>query len=93
MYLTENSRKRRDKIEIIYAILENCSLHRPIRKTRFIYKCNMAYCGVQRYLRLLLNFDLIKFTDDNRVLLTEKGLKVRNLLRELSRYGLISEGE
>ena len=44
---------KRGRLEIIYEILSLC--RRPVRKTRILYRCNLSYDQLQKYLGYLIS--------------------------------------
>lgn len=60
---------RRERIEIIKAILELCKT--PVRKTQIVYKCNLNFKIVKKYLNRCFERDwLVCENTDGRILYT-----------------------
>ena len=54
-------------------ILELCM--EPALKTQIMYKMNLSYTGMQKFITLLQKLELLKFgEDDKKYVTTEKGL-------------------
>jgi predicted transcriptional regulator len=61
-------------VEIIAEILELC--RKPTAKTQIMYKTNMPYRGVQKFIKRLEKLELLKLgEDDKKYVTTEKGLE------------------
>jgi predicted transcriptional regulator len=61
-------------VEIIAEILELC--RKPTAKTQIMYKTNMPYSGVQKFIKRLEKLELLKLgEDDKKYVATEKGLE------------------
>ncbi|WP_185957806.1 MULTISPECIES: winged helix-turn-helix domain-containing protein [Sulfolobaceae] len=84
---------RRERIEIIYIILNGCK--EGSKKTKLMYSSGLNYQVFMRYISELENLGLIKF-ENGSYFLTEKGektleliteyMKTRNRLMEMRRY-------
>ncbi len=48
---------KRGRVEIIYDIL--CLCQRPAQKTHILFKCNLSFNQLQKYLKYLVSHDLI----------------------------------
>ena len=72
--MTEHAFRNRSKFEIIYEMLELCTLG-PIIKTDLLYKSNLSYFQLQRYLNILKKQELIveEQTERKRYAITTKG--------------------
>lgn len=69
-----SDKTKRNQVEIIVAILELC--RKPKVKTQVIYKTNMSFRGVQKFIKRLLELDLLRFGEaDGKYVTTEKGLE------------------
>ena len=69
-------RIRRSRLEIFVNILKSVLAERAITKTRMMYRANVSFRQLQRYIPLLLQLDLIKETKQDDMLMyeiTEKG--------------------
>ncbi len=65
---------RRDKVDIIAEILE--VVHNGASKTRIMYKVNLSFAVVNKYLEFMLNSDFLRkisFTNKTIYRSTEKG--------------------
>jgi len=65
---------KRGRLEIIYEILSVS--RQPTRKTRILYRCNLSYDQLQKYLQYLISHGLLmSFKKDRREFFqgTEKG--------------------
>jgi len=65
---------KRGRLEIIYEILSIC--RKPTNKTSILYKCNLSYNQLQKYLSYLLSQNLLKSFKGERkqfYQVTEKG--------------------
>jgi len=49
---------RRDRFEIIYRILRNCEI--ATQKTRIMYKSNLSYEQLQKYIKFLVSINLLE---------------------------------
>jgi len=59
--LQENQRfTHRSRLEIVSAILSMCRANSNTRKTRIMYKSNLSYSQLQRYLALLVSIGLLE---------------------------------
>ena len=68
---------RRSRLDIMYTILSLCQ-HGENRKTHIMYRCNLSYSQLQRYLEILTGLGLLK-EDGGRYRITQKG---ESFLRE-----------
>ena len=55
---------KRGRLEIIYEIL-SVSL-KPVQKTRILYRCNLSYDQIQKYLKFLISRRLLSSFEKNR---------------------------
>lgn len=62
---------RRGRIEIEQDILRLC--RKPVNKTRILYKCNLSYDLLQKYLKDLMSKDLLANNSDGLFQATDKG--------------------
>jgi len=53
----ESAFARRGRLEIIYEILSICS--KPVYKTRILYRCNLSFSQLQKYLEYLFSHNLL----------------------------------
>ena len=68
------SKNRRTNIEMIAEILMLC--RKPTAKTQIMYKTNMSYAAIQKFLKQLQKFGLLSFDDGaEKYNATEKGLE------------------
>jgi len=59
--LQENQRfAHRGRLEIMSAILSMCNANSNTRKTRIMYKSNLSYSQLQRYLAFLVSMGLLE---------------------------------
>jgi predicted transcriptional regulator len=49
---------KRGRLEIIYAILSIC--HKPVNKTSILYKCNLSFSQLQKYMEYLFSHNLLR---------------------------------
>lgn len=63
--------KNRGRLDIVREILSIASV--KVRKTRIMYGANLSFVQVERYLKRLLENELIDFFDDSFYLITPKG--------------------
>jgi len=50
----------RTRLEIIFSILSMCRANSSARKTRIMYKSNLSYSQLQRYLAFLVSIGLLE---------------------------------
>ena len=63
---------KRTNIEMIAEILSLC--RKPTAKTRIMYKTNMSYAAIQKFLTQLQKFGLLRLEDEaKKYVTTEKG--------------------
>ncbi len=62
---------KRGRLEITHEILKLCRT--PSRKTRILYKCNLSFELLQKYIMSLLSKDLLAIDSDGLFQTTEKG--------------------
>ncbi len=70
---------KRDKLNILLQILDIATI--PVKKTHILYKANINFYQLTRYLRLLLDLQMIEEIKDPFVgfRITEKGRQLLNL--------------
>ncbi|MFB3890234.1 MAG: winged helix-turn-helix domain-containing protein [Candidatus Bathyarchaeia archaeon] len=74
----------RGRLDILADILDVVS--NKAKKTQIMYRANLSYKVLQRYLSELAGASLITFEDENRCyMLTEKGLEFLQTYREYDR--------
>jgi len=83
--------KKRGRLEIICEMLSVC--RKPAKKTNILYKCNLSYNQLQKYLEFLISRNLItlvrrKETDFYQI--AEKG---KEFLEEYERLNIFLEEE
>jgi len=87
--IARSARARRNDVDICADILGVAE--RGARKTRIVYRANLNFDIVKKYLERLIESDLIRRTDDLHYETTEKGVKFLEGYRELlapdMRYG------
>ena len=71
---------RRSAVEIVQEILTVCD-NGGVNKTAIMYKSNLSYDQLCRYLALLSEQDLIRKNDEGRFQITPSG---QNTLRQMS---------
>jgi len=54
----ESTFVKRGRLEIIYEILLIC--RKPVNKTSILYKCNLSFSQLQKYMEYLFSYDLLK---------------------------------
>ncbi|QGA53610.1 hypothetical protein GFS03_02875 [Sulfolobus sp. E5-1-F] len=72
--------KKRSKLEIIQAILEACKSGSP--KTRIMYGANLSYALTGRYIKMLMDLEIIK-QEGKQYMLTKKG---EELLEDIRKF-------
>jgi predicted transcriptional regulator len=78
---------KRGRLEIIHEILVLC--FKPSKKTNILYKCNLSYSQLQKYLGFLMTHDLISQSKSRRTnlyIITEKGKAFIESYEELNRH-------
>lgn len=73
-------RKKRNEYEIIYAIMSSVADGATI--SRIIYQSNMSYNSLKKYLKMLVEKDLIYKNNYSKYFLTEKGLMLYDVLED-----------
>ncbi len=69
-----DSKAKRTNLEMIAEILVLC--RKPAAKTKIMYKTNMSYTAIQKFLRQLQKFGLLSLdADAKKYTATEKGLE------------------
>jgi len=89
--LARRKRQYRSRIDIAANILEIAK--EGSRKTRIMYLGNLSYELVQKYLDLLLRFDLVELREwpEKTYIATEKGRRFLEDYYELRRYSEMAE--
>jgi len=65
---------KRSQFEILAEVLELC--RKPTTKTRIMYKINMSYSVMQKFIEHLQKLELLKLANDaKKYVTTEKGLE------------------
>lgn len=54
---------RRNRLEVAYEILSFCLIRR--RKTHILYKCNLSYDQLQKYIEFLVAHALLESLEEN----------------------------
>ncbi len=78
---------RRGRFEIVNEILTLCKA--PTQKTHILYKCNLSYDQVRKYLDFLVSNNLLKSLSEggrNYYQTTKKGRKFTEEHKRLSRF-------
>ncbi len=75
--------ERRSSFEIIYNIL--CESRAGINKTRLVYKTNLNFHVMERYLELLTSRGLLILEPKNRYKTSDSGLKYIMLFEQITR--------
>ncbi|AOL17162.1 hypothetical protein BFU36_11090 [Sulfolobus sp. A20] len=73
--------KKRSKLEIIQAILEACKSGAP--KTRIMYGANLSYALTGRYIKTLIDLEIIR-QEGKLYLLTKKGEELLDDIRKFN---------
>jgi len=73
MEITDKVSGRRDELRIMTDLMTN--MHQPMRSTHLLYRTNLSYSQLKKYLSSLLNMGLIEeVTKPHRAFgITEKG--------------------
>ena len=73
MEITDKISGRRDELRIMTDLMGN--MHQPMRSTHLLYRTNLSYSQLKKYLSSLLNMGLIEeITKPHRAFgITEKG--------------------
>ena len=80
-YLRETRNKNRSSLEIVRDVLSVAT--ERSRKTRILYDAHLNYLLLEKYLKILLENDLLKTVDDSCYLVTLKG---KNFLQNYEEY-------
>ena len=92
--MPKNRTKNRCRLEIVGDVLSIALV--KVRKTRIMYQANLSYVQLEKYLRFLLDGDLMQCDQDSCYLVTQKGrefLKTyANYLERCSRVSKEAEG-
>ncbi|MDA1348623.1 MAG: hypothetical protein O3A47_07120 [Chloroflexi bacterium] len=75
---------RRSSINIVHDILNLCS-QGEINKTAIMYRCNLSFYQLERYLSLLTEQRLIERNDERRFQITVRGQKTLEKISEVTR--------
>jgi predicted transcriptional regulator len=73
----KKGKSNRSSLDIVRDILSIASV--KARKTKIMYQANLSYMQVQKYLRALLEKDLLNHYDNSFYLITMKGLQFLKL--------------
>jgi predicted transcriptional regulator len=77
-----SDKTKRNYMEIVAEILELCT--KPTSKTQVMYKTNLSYRGVQKFIKLLQKLELLRLGEDGKkYVTTEKGLEFIGKYEEL----------
>lgn len=76
----KNEFLRRNNLDVIYEILLFCRKER--QKTKIMYKCNLSYELLKKYINILVSRDLLEKSRDKYYHTTMQGL---NFLNEYER--------
>ena len=82
VYMGQNGEYvKRDKLDILLGILEISNI--PIKKTHILYKANINFYQLTRYLDLLLSLEMLEEINEpyKGYRITEKGRQMLNLFR------------
>lgn len=84
--VSRSKRQYRSRIQIAADILEIAK--EGSRKTRIMYLCNLSFDLLQKYLEMLVNFDLIEVSggSERSYVATDKGRRFLNDYYELQKY-------
>ena len=74
--------KYRSRFDIIVDVLKAVS-EKGLKKTNIMHRANLSYKLLTRYLKDVMDMDLVRVEDGNIYEITEKG---SNLLREVNGY-------
>jgi predicted transcriptional regulator len=87
------TRQYRSRIQIAADILEIAK--NGSRKTRIMYMGNLSFDLLQKYLEILVNYDLIKVQTgpEKSYVATEKGQRFLEDYRELQKYSEMAESK
>jgi predicted transcriptional regulator len=67
-----NIKAKRSQFKMLAEVLELC--RKPTAKTQIMHKTNMSYSGMQKFLRHLIEMELVRQEDDGTKYVTmEKG--------------------
>ena len=79
--LVKNKEKNRSSLEIVHDMLSVATV--SSRKTRILYDAHLNFRLLEKYLKILLENDLLKIVDDSCYLVTLKG---KNFLLKYKEY-------
>jgi len=84
---------KRDKLKILLEILEIAKS--PVKKTHILYKANINFHQLTRYLELLLSLEMLEETDQpyKGYRTTEKGRQMLNLFYSDAVLPVVSQAE
>jgi predicted transcriptional regulator len=84
---------KRDKLKILLEILEIAKS--PVKKTHILYKANINFHQLTRYLELLLSLEMLEETDQpyKGYRTTEKGRQMLNLFYSDAVLPIVSQTE
>ena len=72
--------KNRHSLDIVREVLSIVSV--KVRKTRIMYRANLSFVQVEKYLTVLLGSGLLKHDGDSGYLITERGLEFLQLYED-----------
>lgn len=88
-------RHRRDKIEILFIILNYLAENSPAHKTKLAYVAGLNYAVLDKYLQILRKEELIEiviYGESELVAITEKGMKIYpTFMMVLEEIGVFSD--
>ena len=64
---------RRNRFEVMYEILFFCRIER--QKTKIMYKCNLSFHLLEKYINFLLSRNLLRNSGEKRYHTTPQGMK------------------
>lgn len=81
---------RRDSLTIIMDLLDN--IHQTTRLTRLLYKTNLSYAQLKKYLDMLIQMGLVQEVNEpcHGFLITEKGRAFLQIVASHQRKGKLS---
>jgi len=82
---------KRGRLEIISEILTVC--RKPAKKTSILYKCNLSYNQLQRYLKYLISQSLLSQIESKETILYQMTDKGKVFLEECKRLNDFLEEE
>jgi len=87
---SEVSGSRRSRLDIAADILYAC--RRGVRKTGLMYRCNMSFMQLEKYLDFLLGAGFLVAENDGSSLLFKTSGKGRTFLKEYENLKVLVEG-